>query len=187
MTQQITDELPPTVVSVRDGWQWTCQSGAVVSGLLAAVAAQLLTLFKAPPPDGVKAPAEGAQTVLLIACYSAIFLNISATISSFILIDKLGEIGFKSSSKHPIYDPESTSGKDIGSILKTQEQLMMDYGASRMWKPMLWHCIISLIVAILIYVVMQENLAVKVSLLVITVVNSGFLVFFIIWNVIPGK
>lgn len=92
-----------------------------------------MTLFKTAPLGP-----KGGQTVLLISCYMAIFFNIYATISSFILIDKLGEIGFKSSSNTPNYDPEKNVL--VSKVKRTQEALMEEYNASSMWKPMLWYC-----------------------------------------------
>jgi len=164
-TSKLKYELPETVRSVREGWQWTCQSGAVVSGLLAAVAAQLLGFFKPDANyDGNIHLAGGAKGFLLATCYAALFLNISATISSFILIDNLGEIGFRASCQH---DLESLT--NLSTITTTQDGLLMKFGASPEWKFMLYHWlvtfysgIISLIVAVLTYVMMQESFVTKI-------------------------
>ncbi|KAF8895827.1 hypothetical protein CPB84DRAFT_1781918 [Gymnopilus junonius] len=161
--------LPEAVVSVRDGWQWTCQSGAVVSGLLASVAAQLLVFFKASSSyaEGIPNPG-GAQGFLLASCYAALFLNISATISSFILIDNLGEIGF--------------------TMTTTQDDLLIMFGASKKWKWMLWHWlvtfysgILALIIAVLTYVTMQEPLVTKIIMWIIvlplTLAPTSYFIF----------
>ncbi|KDR77009.1 hypothetical protein GALMADRAFT_1327154 [Galerina marginata CBS 339.88] len=195
-------ELPKTVVSVRDGWQWTCQSGAVVdkeakakilqnqSGLLASVAAQLLTLFKTPAPspsdsssNNTGQPTESlAQTFLLVCCYAAIFLNISATISSFILIDNLGEIGYRSSipnNQRPGSPPPTT-------MSCTPEKLLYTYGASSKWTWMLFHWlftfymgILTLLIAIFTYVIMNEKLATKIAMALVFFINFLFVTFFI--------
>ncbi|PPQ86186.1 hypothetical protein CVT25_006929 [Psilocybe cyanescens] len=154
-----TDQLPETVKAVRDGWQWTCQSGAVVSGLLAAVAAQLLVFFK---PDSSFDPnintQGGAKGFLLGACYAALFLNISATISSFILIDNLGEIGFRASCH-----AEKLEGltRDVGQHVTNQDKLLVDFGASSGLLTF-YSGILALIIAVLTYVMMQESLALKI-------------------------
>jgi len=132
---------------VRDGWQWTCQSGAVVarhhffpfsklssypilqSGLLAGVGAQLLGTFQNASGHA------GAKEFLVATCYSSIFLNIAATICSFVVIDHLGEIGFAAAA---IRDPEDD--RQMGKIRTSQEKLLVKFGASNQWNAMLYHC-----------------------------------------------
>ncbi|KIM42571.1 hypothetical protein M413DRAFT_444283 [Hebeloma cylindrosporum] len=169
-------ELPKTVISVRDGWQWTCQSGAVVSGLLAGVGAQLLGSFQA-----ANGPA-GAKEFLVATCYASIFLNIAATICSFVVIDHLGEIGFEAAA---IRDPEED--RKMGRILTSQERLLMSFGASSQWKAMLYHWLITfylgilcLIIALLTYVAMTASKPTKIvmSLLVaFTLLPTTYFVF----------
>jgi hypothetical protein len=188
-------ELPKAVSSIRDGWQWTCQSGAVVSGLLAAVAAQLLALFKTLPSPNPSCPPNtscppnihipgGAQGFLLAACYAALFLNISATISSFILIDNLGEIEFRASCKGEAFHENVKRAK---TMTRTQDRLLVEFGATGEWKWMLFHWlatfysgILALIIAILTYVSMQEALATKIVMGVIvffTLVPVSYFIF----------
>jgi len=169
-------ELPKTVTSVRDGWQWTCQSGAVVSGLLAGVASQLLSTFQ-----GVNGHA-GAKEFLLATCYASIFLNIAATICSFVVIDHLGEIGFEAAA---IRDPEDD--RKIGKLRTSQEGLLIKYGASSKWRWMLYHWLItfylgilSLIVAVLTYVAMQASKPTKIVMSVIvalTLLPTTYFIF----------
>ncbi|KAH9474446.1 hypothetical protein JR316_0012905 [Psilocybe cubensis] len=177
--------LPSTVASVRDGWQWTCQSGAVVSGLLAAIAAQLLTLFSTPPPNQASPTPQAVQDFLLITCYIAIFFNINATICSFTLIDKLGEIGFKTSANIPSCDPE----KQGGQITCTQEGLLQKYNAGRTWRPMLWFWlfnffvgVLSLIVSIMTFVCIQGSIAMKTTLGLSVFIDTLVLFYFIVSN-----
>ncbi|KIM38849.1 hypothetical protein M413DRAFT_29790 [Hebeloma cylindrosporum] len=150
-------ELPKTVISVRDGWQWTCQSGAV-SGLLAGVGAQLLSTFQDVTGHA------GAKEFLLATCYASIFLNIAATICSFVLIDHLGEIGFEAAS---IRDPEAD--RKMGKLRTSQERLLMKFGASNQWKAILYHWLITfylgiltLIIAVLTYVAMTASKPTKI-------------------------
>lgn len=63
----------------------------------------------------------------------ALVLNISATISSFILIDILGEIGFKASRNEEEL-------KKLGTCHTTQDGLLLKFGASPWWRIILWHC-----------------------------------------------
>jgi len=174
--------LPSTVVSVRDGWQWACSSGAVVSGLLASVAAQLLGFFKADDNFGPRFHSkQGARDFLVASCYMALFLNISATIGSFILIDILGEIGFKASKR-------TTELDQLGNIHTTQDGLLLKYGASPWWRIILWHWLItfylgilSLIISILTYVWMQETKstrAVMTIAVILTLFPTTLFIFF---------
>jgi Na+/melibiose symporter-like transporter len=43
---------------------------------------------------------HGARDFLLASCYMALFLNINATLGSFILTCTLGEVGFQASKNH---------------------------------------------------------------------------------------
>ncbi|KAF8964804.1 hypothetical protein BDZ97DRAFT_865155 [Flammula alnicola] len=170
-------ELPKVVLSVRDGWQWTCQSGAVVSGLLAAVAAQLLVFFKAP-----SSYSHASQTeidIIVAFCYAGLFLNIGATISSFVLIDELGELGFQASRR-------ADSLKQIGEISVTQENLLLKFGASRSWKSKLYHWlfifysgILALTTSVLVYACTQEAVATRVVMTFIVSATLGPTTYFI--------
>ncbi|CAA7263707.1 unnamed protein product [Cyclocybe aegerita] len=148
-----SDELPKTVTSVRDGWQWTSQSGAVVarflsltshgrliltlaqSGLLAAVAAQLLGFFKDKLED--VSPA-GAADFVIASCYTALFLNVAATIGSFVLIDNLGEVGYRAAkldAADALIQIEA-----IGDYRPPISKLLKEFGATQLWNGMLYHC-----------------------------------------------
>ncbi|KIM38850.1 hypothetical protein M413DRAFT_75481, partial [Hebeloma cylindrosporum] len=178
----LLDDLPKTVVSVRDGWQWACSSGAVVSGLLASVSAQLLGFFKADSSFNAAGHSQkGARDFLVAACFMALFLNISATISSFILIDILGEIGFKASTNEEDL-------KKLGKCETTQDGLLSKFHASPWWRYILWHWlvtfylgILSLIISVLTYVWMQETKstqAVMTVAVILTLLPTTFWMFF---------
>jgi len=103
---------------------------------LASVAAQLLGFFKADDNFGPRFHSkQGARDFLVASCYMALFLNISATIGSFVLIDALGEIGFRASKNSKLKDLEKA-----GTIETTQDRLLEKYGASSWWQIILWHC-----------------------------------------------
>ncbi|KZV65758.1 hypothetical protein PENSPDRAFT_756218, partial [Peniophora sp. CONT] len=88
--------LPPAVESLRQGWVTTLQSGAVVSGLLAAVEAQLLVFYKAPGTFVNPGPHSSTQSAIMILTYVALICSISATMSSLLLTDEFGEMSTRS-------------------------------------------------------------------------------------------
>ncbi|KAG8942390.1 hypothetical protein FRC04_003786 [Tulasnella sp. 424] len=108
-------ELPKLVESVRQGWITSSQAIAVVGALFAAGETALIPFVKTAAVDGdgkPKMPAHpGLFKLLLIVSYSAFLFNASATISSLILIDKLGEMSFlnraKAITNNPLAAPES--------------------------------------------------------------------------------
>lgn len=104
------------------------------SGLLAAVAAQLLSFFKSSDNFKRYHASQGIQNFIVAACYAALFLNIGATITSFILIDNLGEIGYQAACK------QSGTVQNAGLLTAHQDRLLVIYGASPMWKLMLFYC-----------------------------------------------
>ncbi|KAJ3504331.1 hypothetical protein NLJ89_g7988 [Agrocybe chaxingu] len=174
-------ELPKTVISVRDGWQWTSQSGAVVSGLLAAVAAQLLGFFK---DDENLSPSGGAGFVIA-SCYAALFLNIAATIGSFVLIDNLGEVGYRAAKRDS--KDELLQVDTIGDYTPAVSKMLVDFGANGMWNGMLYHWLItfylgilSLIISVLTYVILSESLATQVvmcTIVALTLFPTTFFIF----------
>ncbi|KAF5335979.1 hypothetical protein D9611_006285 [Ephemerocybe angulata] len=131
-------DLPSTVRSVRDGWQTTFQSAAVVSGLLAGVAAQLYGFFK---DDGsYKDGSSRTREAIVVLCYSAVFFNIGATISGFILIDGLGEIQYHAASLI-----KTKEDKEFSTALK----LLQHFGGGAKWHWLLVHWYISFVLGIL--------------------------------------
>jgi hypothetical protein len=105
-----------------------CATKQLQSGLLASAAAQLLGSFKTDP--GLLAREPRFRNLVLIFCYAGLFLNISATIGSFVLTDNLGELGYRASKKENI----------MGSTSMGAEEILVKYGASRQWNYMLFHC-----------------------------------------------
>ncbi|KDR77008.1 hypothetical protein GALMADRAFT_139036 [Galerina marginata CBS 339.88] len=166
--------------------------GAVVSGLLAAVAAQLLVFFKDNSNySGDITQQEGAIRFLLASCYAALFLSISATISSFIPIDVLGEIGFRASCQAKelgeIFD-------NAGTYTTRQDDLLVAFGASQQWNLMLFHWlatfylgILALIISVLTYVSMEEPLATKIFMGGIVLFTLFPVSYFILLRPVMGK
>ncbi|KAF9485458.1 hypothetical protein BDN70DRAFT_795763 [Pholiota conissans] len=153
------DDLPPTVKAVRDGWQLTCQGSAVVSGLLAGVAAQLFSYFRDPTNYTRHATSRG---LVLALCYGAIFLNIGATIGAFIIIDKMGSIATRAARRDQM---------SIGRFGGTQIALLQYHGAGKKWKYFVWHWVICfyggticLAVLLLTFIVLEENLSIVISM-----------------------
>jgi hypothetical protein len=142
----LIESLPRTVEAIRAGWQQTSQGGAVVvsflrifigwgnncndlqSGLLASTAAALFNYIR-DPKNYDKHPHSKNAVVAL--CYGALFFNIGATISAFIIIDKLGSLTFVYARRNPI---------TIGTFAATETAILEHYGAGNIWKYILWHC-----------------------------------------------
>ncbi|KAF9556812.1 hypothetical protein CPC08DRAFT_820218 [Agrocybe pediades] len=162
-------ELPRSVYAIKDGWQQTCQSGAVVSSLLAALCGQLLVFFKDDRSYSPKTPVpEKVKSFLVAISYISLFLNILAALYSFVMIDNLGEIDYRSSCKRDSFhrDMEQT-----GRMTASQEGVLMRFGAGRDWKWMIVHWlftfysgIVALITSIITYALIEESLATKISL-----------------------
>ncbi|KAF9533107.1 hypothetical protein CPB83DRAFT_805950 [Crepidotus variabilis] len=155
--------LPPVIQSARDGWQSTSQSGAVVSGLLAAVASQLLGYFEGGLTSNNINNTAGSWVVIAF-CYAALFLNINATIGSFILTDKLGELGYEGAKKGPA--DTSTVGVDRRGV----SALFKEYGMTSMWSIMLVHWLITFylgILTLIISVITYVGLVEKTSILIV--------------------
>ncbi|TFK37684.1 hypothetical protein BDQ12DRAFT_750514, partial [Crucibulum laeve] len=164
----LLDVLPPTIQSIQDGWLRTCQNGTIVSALLTAAAAQLLSFFKSASSfdEGRNNP-NAARTFLLIICYSSLFFNVSASISSFILIDKLGELPFRASQRgqQTLPPPQTAmSSTDPDYLLKR-------YGIGRWWSFLIWHwlfCFVlgiwCIILQLLTYIWLQETLPIQISM-----------------------
>jgi hypothetical protein len=67
---------------------------------------------------------------VLVLCYAALVLNISATIGTFVLIDTLSDIAFKASKKEFL----------MGTTNMNQEEILQYWGAGRQWNWMRLHC-----------------------------------------------
>ncbi|KAG8719771.1 hypothetical protein FRC09_010639 [Ceratobasidium sp. 395] len=131
---RVSYDLPATIKSIQTGWQATFQSSSVVSALFAVIESVLLLFFSNLDPEKFNRDSAGGQA-LLVFTYLAFFFSISATFSSLLLTDELGEIHVRASQRASVLDPLDTMviHEDTGDLLKR-------YGARRTWKPVMWHC-----------------------------------------------
>lgn len=73
-----------------------------------------------------------ALTFLTLLSYSSIVFTISATVTSFILADRLGEIPIRASMQSDLATE--------GSVNATPTYLLKRYGAGSAWAWGVWHC-----------------------------------------------
>lgn len=117
------------MVLIFTGWANNCND--LQSGLLAAVAAQLLSYFRDPGTYDRRLDSQNARDVVVALCYGALFFNVGATISAFIIIDKLGSLTLVYARRDPI---------NIGTFAASETAILEHYGAGNKWKYILWHC-----------------------------------------------
>jgi len=186
---QFSYELPPLVKSLQHGWLASCQSAAVVSALLAGLAGQFLVFMK-DDTNFPNNPSPDARKFLLMVSYSAVAFNCSATISSLILTDKLGELPISaariSEEKHTSRSStENDNGNsrsdsqvergngmmDGGSTHDTSMRLLVRYGAGEVWIWTMLHwlfCLVagifSIMIQILIYIILEEPKPVQITM-----------------------
>jgi hypothetical protein len=102
------------------------------SGLLASTASGLYSFFKDESNFNTRTNPDGTRTFVLILCYSSLLFNIGAVITSFILIDKLGELPFYASARRDL--PEA------GFLSCSSNDILVKYGVGNRWGAMVWHC-----------------------------------------------
>ncbi|KAG8791374.1 hypothetical protein FRC12_009317 [Ceratobasidium sp. 428] len=136
---RVSYDLPATIKSIQTGWQATFQSSSVVSALFAVIESVLLLFFSNLDSEKFNRDSAGGQA-LLVFTYLAFFFSISATFSSLLLTDELGEIHVRASQRASVLDPLDTMviHEDTGDLLKR-------YGARRTWKPVMWHWFLMLL------------------------------------------
>ncbi|KIM76909.1 hypothetical protein PILCRDRAFT_825916 [Piloderma croceum F 1598] len=165
---KIKYQLPPVVASLQAGWLSSFQSAAAVSALLAGLAGQLLVFMK-DPNNFPNHTSTGARTFLLLLSYSAVVLNSSATITSLILTDKIGELPVRASMKSCMKSGLPDSGTD--TIETTSTGLLRRYGVGALWSCTIWHWFICLLAGIwcimlqiLTYIFLQESEVVSITM-----------------------
>ncbi|KAG8988547.1 hypothetical protein FRB94_001906 [Tulasnella sp. JGI-2019a] len=84
----LNHKLPETVEGLREGRMRSCEAAAVAAALFAGIEAAILTLEKTPGTG------KGGNQVILFLSYFALFLNASITITSILMIDRLGGLPF---------------------------------------------------------------------------------------------
>jgi len=101
------------------------------SGLLAGVAAQLLYFFRNEDAYKRRPTSQGAKDTILGLCYAALLLNIAATISAFMVIDKMGSLTLNGARMPP---------PQIGRYYGTHIGLLVKFGGNSNWGYMICHC-----------------------------------------------
>jgi hypothetical protein len=167
----------------------------VQSGLLAGVAAQLYSFFKDKESYSEQTRNNTvARDWIVACCYCALFFNIGAAISGFLLIDGLGELQYRAASSK---DPESLVS--AGHITGTMLTLLQRFSGGGFWGWLIFHCMsfslsflvlgstelissksrigflsfcfgaISLLVLLCAYVLFQERVALKIVAILLSV------------------
>ncbi|KAF5316662.1 hypothetical protein D9619_006650 [Psilocybe cf. subviscida] len=162
----IHKQLPPVVESIRAGWQQTCQGSAVVSGLLAAVAAQLLQYFRDDNTYNRRHSSDRAKTAILALCYATIFLNIASTIFAFVIIDKMGALASAAAGR--------SNRPEISSFDGAETKLLEHFGAGSTWKYIMaewlftfYAGVLCLVALLLTFVWLQEALVIGISMTIL--------------------
>ncbi|KAK0223183.1 hypothetical protein IW262DRAFT_1295022 [Armillaria fumosa] len=160
--RNLSYKLPSLVEYHLNGWQSTCSSAAVVTSLLAGVAAGLLSVINdvVSDADFKQTANPHAVAALQVTSFGAIILNASATITSLLLIDELGDLPDIASA-----DPDKVPA---GFIDKSKD-LLVYYGMKKTWTWTRWHWIVSLILGawclfaqVVVFVCISQTKAVKV-------------------------
>lgn len=71
----------------------------------------------------------------MVFTYLAFFFSISATFSSLLLTDELGELHVRASHRESKLVP-----LDSSVIYEDPSELLNRYGARKVWRPVMWHC-----------------------------------------------
>ncbi|KAF6749594.1 hypothetical protein DFP72DRAFT_539831 [Ephemerocybe angulata] len=168
---KVNFQLPPLITAIKEGWQLTGENGAIVSSLLAGVAAQLLGFFKST--DSYQHAGNGLQRFIVVSCYWAMIFNIGAAISSFVMMDYLGEVPYYAAKNPDTKENPEAALPEIGRVPGTANHLLQRYSGS----PGIWFCIslhwltclflgiLTLIMAIMAYVWAEEVLWMKLTTL----------------------
>ncbi|KAL0565524.1 hypothetical protein V5O48_016499 [Marasmius crinis-equi] len=93
-------KLSPLIAGIKESWQYSLANSAVVGSVFAAVSAALIQTYKLKDEESGKLTPGNLKhyRYLMAVSYVALFLNASVTVTSLILIDKLGGV-LKVSSK----------------------------------------------------------------------------------------
>ncbi|KDR65720.1 hypothetical protein GALMADRAFT_106788 [Galerina marginata CBS 339.88] len=157
-------KLPSNVESIRKGWISSIQASTYISGLF-AIAATILLIFNLGSCKIAIAPGSSDNKVLAleVISYASIFLNISACLSCFILIDRLGDIPY-----HASQNPNLTKG---GSVSLRQQEILKIYGVGALWRWVVWHWLFcftfgawSIFAQLVLYIWLQESKDLRIAM-----------------------
>ena len=76
----------------------------------------------------------GALTFMVLLSYATILFNASAAVTSFIVMDTLSEMPFRSAT----FEEEPYPERAI--VNANQTYLLERYGVRGYWQPVVWHC-----------------------------------------------
>ncbi|KAJ3537766.1 hypothetical protein NMY22_g5456 [Coprinellus aureogranulatus] len=192
-------ELPPAIRSVRDGWQATFQSAAVVSGLLVGVGSQLYDFFK-DRSNYSDNTSEVYQDVILALCYATMFLNIGATLSGFLITesDAMGSMQYRAAtvpeeSAGKLFDAQDVCNgkhryvrKELSDVLKAYTRGLRMNMLVLHWLVSFTGGIVSLLALILLYAVAEEKMGVKIVAGLLTV-YAILPAFYWVWRLVKTK
>ncbi|KAG8985972.1 hypothetical protein FRB94_003223 [Tulasnella sp. JGI-2019a] len=105
---------------------------SVKSVLLCGAEAQLIATIKG---NGQPDKSVGAYRFLLLLSYAAFIFNASATLTSLLMIDRLGDIPKRARLRYRNHPPP----------LVRMDHLLEDYGVGGAWTWMKNHCLCSLV------------------------------------------
>lgn len=164
-------ELPKLVEGVRNGWIASSQAIAVVGALFAAGETALIPFVKTASVDPEGNPLLPGHAALfkclLVFSYGAFLFNASATISSLILIDKLGEMAFLNRSRED----------NRGWVPSSANRLLTQYKLGGVWYSVQVHCLLSLILGctcIFLQIVLYTWLKESRAVFVLTTIIAGW-------------
>ncbi|KAJ8072669.1 hypothetical protein PM082_016228 [Marasmius tenuissimus] len=178
-------KLPALVDDMKVSWQLTLQSSAVVSSLFAALAVSIIQTYKGDDNFPTTALAQG----LSIISYGAVLLNASTTVTSLILIDKLGGMGKRCAGRN-------NEAPATGYLAESNNRrILKEYRIERLWYLYFAHWFLSLSLGIfciflqvLLYVIIaEESLAVYISTIVIFTIVLLPPVFLVGEQFCPGR
>lgn len=160
----VSYDLPATIKSIQAGWQATFQSASIIAALFAVIESILLFFFSNISPERLNRESAGGQA-LLVFTYLAFFLSLSATFSSLLLTDELGEVHVRASQR------TSWLGSNETVVQQDPGKLLDHYGARKTWRPVMWHWFIMILLGylcvigqLLTYVWIMESKAVGIAM-----------------------
>ncbi|KAF9530360.1 hypothetical protein CPB83DRAFT_176153 [Crepidotus variabilis] len=175
--------LPSTVKSIQQGWLISCQSSAVISGLLSVISLILLLFFEEKAGQLDNATISRALNIL---GYTSFLLNISACTTCFIILDRLGDVPFRAAQNKGDGPPDAKISLPSTGILR-------EYGIGALWRWIVWHWLIcflcgfwAILAQILIFAWVQTSSQTKIVVTCIAAFCLLPCVAFILAPVING-
>ncbi|CAE7170063.1 unnamed protein product [Rhizoctonia solani] len=162
---RVAYDLPPTIKSIQAGWQATFQSSSIIAALFTVIESILLFFFSNIPAERLNPESAGGQA-LLVFTYLAFFFSLSATFSSLLLTDELGEVQVRAAQRASWLGPP----EDL-VIHEDPSKLLTHYGVRKSWRPVMWHWFLMLILGylcvvgqLLVYVWVMAPKAVAIAM-----------------------